>query len=267
MKEIKVSVIMGIYNCEDTLKRCIDSILNQSYVNWELIMCDDASSDGTYDIAKEYADNYNNITLIKNEKNLGLAATLNRCISITKGRYIARTDADDICLPNRFEKQVDFLDSNPEYDVVGSSVILFDEDGDKGLRKNKKNPGKYTLITSVPFGHPTIMMKKSVYTDLGGYTVSERTRRGQDRDLWFRFYHKGFKGYNIQEPLYKYHESIDDYKKRNLTVAINRIRTSYLGFKLLKFPKRYYFFLLKPLIAALLPNSVMYRYHKRKSSF
>src|SRR5699024_3305380 len=100
------------------------------------------------------------------------------------------------------------LDSNPEYDVVGSWVILYDESGDKGIRKNKEFPGKYTLLTSVPFGHPTIMMKKSVYKELGGYTVSERTRRGQDKDLWFRFFYKGFKGYNIQEPLYRYHESI-----------------------------------------------------------
>ncbi|MDK0922904.1 glycosyltransferase family 2 protein, partial [Clostridium perfringens] len=103
-KKIKVSIIMGIYNCEKTLSDCIDSLLNQTYTNWELIMCDDSSTDCTYKIAKRYAEKYNNIILLRNETNKKLSATLNRCLEVAKGEYVARMDADDIALPTRLEK-------------------------------------------------------------------------------------------------------------------------------------------------------------------
>lgn len=259
----KVSVIMGIYNCENTLRESIDSILGQTYENWELIMCDDASTDATKEIAKLYADKYENIIVIENKSNKGLSTSLNNCLKVATGEYIARVDADDICLPNRFERQVEFLNSNIEYGVVGSWVITFDENKDKCIRKLKEIPQRDDLTYGVPFAHPTIMMRKEIYDDLGGYTVSDRTKRGQDLDLWFRFYHKNYKGYNLQEPLYKYREGIDDYKRRTVKTALGYIRTSYYGFKLLELPKYKYIYLLKPLIAACIPNKVMYMYHKK----
>lgn len=263
MDKMKVSVIMGLYNCEDTLARCIDSILAQTYSNWEIIMCDDGSTDNTHNIAKEYAEKYDNMLLINNEKNMRLAATLNHCLEYAKGDYVARVDTDDICLPNRFEKQVDFLNNNPQYEVVGSWMILFDDNGEKGVRRTIEIPNKKDLLTGVPFAHPTIMMRKRVYDELGGYTVSERTRRGQDADLWFRFYHAGYKGYNVQEPLYKYHESLNDYKKRSIKYAFDTVKNYYHGYELLKFPIWNYIYLLKPLISAIVPNKIMYLYHKR----
>ena len=104
-----VSVIMGIYNCEKTLSDAIDSIINQTYSDWELIMCDDGSTDNTYQIATKYSEKDNRITVIKNDTNSGLAFSLNHCLKYAKGEYVARMDADDISLPNRFEKQVAFL--------------------------------------------------------------------------------------------------------------------------------------------------------------
>lgn len=259
-----ISVIMGIYNCEKTLSKSIESIMGQTYTDWELIMCDDCSNDKTYEVAKSYSDRYSNITLIKNDRNMGLAYSLNKCLKIAKGIYIARMDADDISMENRFMIQKNFLDKNPQYHVVGSAVILYDESGDKAIRKSIEVPVKTDLVKVVPFIHPTIMMRKHSYDLLKGYIVSDRTKRGQDADLWYRFYALGFKGYNIQQPLLKYHESINDYKKRSLIVRWRGMKTRILGYKALKFPLRYYIFAIKPLLTAIIPNKLMYYYHKSR---
>lgn len=262
-KQPKVSIIMGVYNCEKTLDRCIDSILKQTYKNWELIMCDDCSKDNTLKLATQYSKKYKNIKVVKNTQNSGLAFSLNNCLSVATGKYIARMDADDISLPERIETQVKFLEENEQYQVVGSSVILFDENGDKGLRIIEEKPSKYSTIKGTPYAHPTIMMRKEIYDTLGGYTVLPRTRRGQDLDLWYRFYARGFEGYNIQEPLLKYHEGVGDYKKRDLKTAIGIMKTMYLGYRDLKFPVRTYVYILKPIVASIIPNKLMYLYHKR----
>ena len=107
----KVSVIMGFYNNESTLARAINSILNQTYDKWELIMCDDGSTDYSYSIAKDYFKKYpDRIKLLQNPKNRHLANALNRCLKVASGEYIARMDADDESLPQRFELQAEFLE-------------------------------------------------------------------------------------------------------------------------------------------------------------
>lgn len=260
----KVSVIMGIYNCEETLSRAIDSIVNQTYTNWELIMCDDASTDNTYSIAKEYEKKYpNKIIVLKNEKNMRLAASLNRCLEVATGKYIARMDADDISFLNRLEKEINYMKMNPNCDCVGTGRIIFDEKGNKYISISKEIPTKESMLYGVPFAHPTIMMKKSVYDDLHGYSVCKDTMRAEDADLWFRFFENNYKGYVIQEPLYFYKESTDDYKKRNLKAAIGTTKVFLKGYKKLNFEKYKYIFALKPLIAALLPNKFMKRYHMK----
>ena len=122
----KVSVIMGVHNGEKTLSRAIDSILNQTFSDFELIICDDFSTDATYKIMKSYALKDNRIIILKNERNLGLAASLNKCINISKGEYIARMDDDDISYSERFCRQVDFLDHNHKYAFVSSIVDCYD---------------------------------------------------------------------------------------------------------------------------------------------
>ena len=123
----KISVIMGIYNCASTLPDAIDSILSQTYTDWELILCDDGSVDDTYAVAEEYQIKYpEKIRLIKNESNSGLPKTLNNCLAVAEGTYIARMDGDDISMPDRFEKQIRFLEENPDkIDLV--EWVLFDD--------------------------------------------------------------------------------------------------------------------------------------------
>ena len=258
----KISVIMGIYNCQDTLIDSIESMINQTYDNWELIMCDDYSKDNTYKIAQLYANKYaDRIILIKNKENKKLAATLNHCLEYVKGEFIARMDGDDISLPDRFEKQVNFLNKNKEYDLVGCAMIPFDENGDRGVRYTEEIPNKTTIFKISPFAHATIMARKYVYDKLNGYTVSSRTMRGQDIDLWIRFFNREFKGYNLQVPLYKVRESKNDLKRRTIKAGWGTTKTLIYGAKLNKLPFRYYIFSFKPLVSSIIPSRIMYLYH------
>lgn len=259
-----VSIIMGAYNCEKTITKCVNSIIMQTYKNWEFIICDDCSNDNTLTILKEYQKNDSRIIIIHNEENLKLAASLNKCLKIAKGKYIARMDADDESLPERIEKQVNYLENNSEIDVVGCNRIIFDEYGEKGIRKSIEKPNKDNLIKDTPFAHPTIMMKKEVYDKLGGYVSDKTTIRAEDLELWFRFFENDFKGYNMQEVLYKYKESKEDYSKRSLIAGIQTAKVYLKGYRKLKIPivKRIYF--LKPIVAALIPNFFLEKYHSKK---
>ena len=204
------------------------------------------------------------IKIMQNEVNRKLAFSLNRCLSIATGEYIARMDHDDIALPDRLEKQVKFLEENSEYDVVGGGVILYDNSGNERVIFNEERPTVKKMKLKVPFFHPTIMMRKSAYEKLGGYTVSTRTTRGQDMDLWYRFFNLGLKGYNIQIPLLKYHDDAKDYKKKNsLKLAWQFSKTMFIGYKLNQFPLIMYPYVLIPIIVALIPESIFYWFHKK----
>lgn len=261
-----VSIIMGAYNCADTLSECIESIINQTYKNWEFIICDDCSTDNTLEVLRNYSKKDVRIRIICNSTNSRLAASLNNCLSVAKGKYVARMDADDCCLANRLSKQVYYLEVHPECDCVGSSTIVFDDQGDRGIRKAIEYPDRNVLKYSAPFAHPTIMMKKKVFDELDGYVSNSDTMRAEDLDLWFRFYYKGYKGYNIQEPLYRYRESEKDFKKRTIKAAIGTTFVFLKGYHLLNFPFYVYPNALKPLVSAALPDKLMQLYHYYKDN-
>lgn len=256
MKRPLVSVIMGVYNAEQRVSNCIDSIINQTYTNWEFIICDDCSSDQTYQILKQYQCQDNRIKIIHNMKNMKLAASLNRCLQEANGLYVARIDDDDIAVPERLEKQVDFLNSHLNYSVVGSNAKISDGKKITGIRRCKEYPAETDVLFGPPFIHPSIMMRKAAYDLLQGYTVASRTKRGQDWDLWFRFYAAGLKGYNLQETLIVYHESPDDYKKRTFRRALDNTKTAINGYRLLRIPIWKYIFSLKPIISFIIPETL-----------
>lgn len=259
----KVSVIMGIYNCEKTLEQAIDSLLGQTFTNWELIMCDDYSSDRTFDIALMYKEKYpDKIILLKNKQNLKLAATLNNCLKVARGKYIARMDSDDIAIPERFEIQVDFLDEHNDIAVVGGAAKISDGKDITSIRYLKENPKIDDVMFGPPFIHPTIMMRKCTYDYLGGYTVAKRTQRGQDWDMWFRFFAAGYKGVNLQKPLLIYHESKSDMKKRTLKAAFGCSKNAFYGYKALNLPKWKFIFIIKPIVSYFIPESIKRRLRK-----
>lgn len=260
----KVSVIMGAYNAKNIIDKAIESILDQSYSNWELIICDDCSEDGTYDYLVEKYKGNSNVKIIKNKSNKKLAFSLNQCLKVATGEYIARMDADDISLPNRLEKQVKFLDEHNDIDVVGGAALVFDGETTSEIRKCPEFPTTSDIIKNVPFIHPTIMMRKKMYDKLNGYTVLHRTERGQDLDLWFRFFSIQGRGYNFQEPLIKYHESLHDFKRRTLKTAKMYMETRVWGYRLLGINPILYIYAFKPIVSALIPAPIMRILHHYK---
>lgn len=261
----KISVLMGIYNCENTLSDAIESIIAQTYTNWELILCDDCSTDGTYKLAGQYAEKYpDKIKLLKNERNSYLAFTLNHCLEVASGEYVARMDGDDKCVPERFEKQVEFLKTHPDVVLVGTGMQRFYNDGSIGaVACCPPEPDKFTPHYNGPsFNHATILAYKYVFDKLGGYTVCPRTVRGQDRDLWFRFFNEGYKGANMQEPLYWVREDVEAIKRRTFKDRWIEFETDMYGYKLLKYPPHWYVMPVVRLSKALVPVKLQLLYRK-----
>lgn len=261
----KVSVIMGIHNCEKTLSEAIDSILNQTYNNWELIMCDDGSIDNTYDVAIEYKEKYpDKIIVIQNEKNSGLNKTLNHCLKYATGDYIARMDGDDISISDRFEREVEFLNNNEDYAIVSGPMIYFDENGDWGQGVSISNPEKKDFLHGTPFCHAPCMVRAEAYKVVNGYSENVKTLRAEDYDLWFRMYELGFKGHNLSEPIYKMRDDANAYSRRKFKFAINEAYVRFTGYRRLKLPVTSYIYALRPIIVGLLPKPIYMRLHHNK---
>ena len=251
---------MGIYNCEETLAESLDSLLNQSFRDFEVIMCDDGSIDNTLRIAKNYCDRWpERFKLILNEKNKGLNFTLNRCLSRATGEYIARMDGDDISLPQRFSLQVMFLDENPEFSIVSSPMLYFDETGVWGKGNSIEKPSKVDYIKGTPFAHGPCMVRREAYEAVGGYTIDDSLLRVEDYHLWIKMGEKGLFGYNLQKHLYMMRDDKNAEKRRNFRGRLNEAHVKYLAFKKLKLPYRYIFFVVKPILIGVLPK-VFYRY-------
>lgn len=262
----KVSILMGIYNCANTLEKAIESILSQTYENWELIMCDDGSKDHTYQIAEAYRMKYpQKIKLIQNERNMGLNRTLNHCLKHAMGEYIARMDGDDLSLPERLEKEVDFLDQHPDYAIVSCPMIYFDENGDWGRGGAIERPTKMNFVSGTPFCHAPCMVRAEAFHAANGYSTDPRTLRAEDYNLWFRLYALGYKGYNLQEPLYKMRDDMNAYHRRKFCYAKNEAYVRWTGYKMLHLPKKYYVFALRPILIGLLPKTIyLYLHHRRQ---
>lgn len=262
----KVSIIMGIYNCSSTLKESIHSLLEQTYTDWELIMCDDGSTDRTFHIAKEYADEYENITLLTNEKNRGLAFSLNRCLSIAKGEYIARQDGDDRSLPTRLEKEVTLLNDHPEFDIVSTGMIFFDETGYWGEIRSVEKPEPIDLVVQSPFCHAPCIVRKEALLRVNGYSLKRMTHRAEDYDLWFRMYANGSRGYNIQSPLYEVRDDRQAISRRKYMYRINEAYVRIQGYRRLNLPSKCYFYAVRTLIIGLIPKGIYKRMRRKKYS-
>lgn len=245
---------MGIYNCENTLDEAIQSLLDQTNQQWKLIMCDDGSKDNTYKKAKSYAEQHENIILIQNDKNMGLNYTLNHCLEYVDTEYVARMDADDISLPTRLEKEINFLDGHHEYAIVSTPMIYFDENGDFRVGKGNGEVIKSDFIKGTPFCHAPCMVRSEAYRKVRGYTVAEKLLRVEDYHLWYKMYLYGYRGYNLKEPLYKMRDDRDAKNRRKYKYRINEAYVKYLIVRDFNLSKINYIRVLKPLIVGLLPT-------------
>jgi glycosyltransferase EpsE len=257
----KVSVIMSVYNCEDSIKSSIESIKTQTFEDWECIICDDGSTDNTLSILNISTKDDKRFILIRNDENCGLGASLNRCISMAGGEYLARQDADDISLNTRFEEQLTFLEDNPDVTVVGTYSTLFDDKGlCWGLWKRPLKPVNKDWLKDSCVTHATVMMKKKDIIEVGCY--NEKTLlRVEDQDLWIRLIKRGCKIMTLPKVLCSIHWDISDYSRRKIKYRWNEIKVKYKAFCLFDVPFFYGIYLLKPVITGLIPSKLMFQYH------
>lgn len=258
-KEVPISVIMGVYNPKDKagLEQAIDSILKQTCRTFEFIIYDDASCEQDAELLRNLAAKDNRIRLLCGEKNLGLAHALNECLKAANGKYIARMDADDISGSERLQIQLDFLESHEEWAFVGLSAQLFDEQGVWGYRQMVDHPREREFLRYSPYVHPTIMFRKSVLMETGGYLDSEDTRRCEDYELFMRLYCQGQYGCNIEGDLFFYREDRNWYDKRKLRQRIAESKIRYRGFRkmgILSFKNMIY--VAKPVVMMLIPKMI-----------
>lgn len=258
----KVSILMGIYNCADTLAEAVESVRNQTFTDWELIMCDDGSKDNTWEVAQKIAQKDHRIKVIRNEKNLTLAPTLNRCAKVASGKYLARMDGDDVCDTTRFEKELNVLESNLGYAVVSCQMNLFDEGGIYRVVSYAECPAVSDFVKRSPFCHAGCMMRKDVFDSIGGYSESMDYKRVEDYDLWVRMYKAGYIGYNIQEPLYSMRDDRNALTRRTLDSRKNEIRVKKNIIKWFNLAKRNYIYILITAAKAIMPSFIYKIFHK-----
>lgn len=190
MKSPKVTVLMSVYNGEKYLREAIDSILNQTFKDFEFLIIDDGSTDSSPEIIRSYTDP--RIRLIQNKKNIGLTRSLNKGLKLAKGEYIARQDADDISLPERLEREVAIAGAHPEITVVTTGFANFvnsiREDNRDSVNKGGTDEiewiGFEDLLEGNKIFHGSVLFKRRDVLDIGGY--DERLPKAQDYDLWLR---------------------------------------------------------------------------------
>jgi hypothetical protein len=181
-----VSVLLPVYNCQEYVATAIESLLNQTFSDFEAIIIDDGSSDASAEVISSYHDP--RIKFIR-QANLGLASTLNKAIGLACAPLLARQDQDDISMPDRLEKQVAYMQAHPECGLLGSWAQIMEIN--KLSSRFHRHPTsdwelRYGLLFNNPFVHSSVMLRKSVVTELGGYTTDPERQPPEDYELWSR---------------------------------------------------------------------------------
>lgn len=259
-----ISILMGVYNCASTVEEAVQSIIDQTITDWELIICDDGSADNTYEVVKALAEKEKRIVLIRNEHNMGLAPTLNHCLHVARGIYTARMDGDDICAPNRFEKELALLESDPDCAVVSCDMLSFDEGGVYGRSHYPEKPSKIDFFQMSPFCHAGCMMRKDILQELGGYNESKAVERFEDYDLWFRLYKAGYYGRNLPEALYSMRDDRNAFHRRKMIYRIRSVRHGLKVYRDFKPGVRYLPTVFIPIAKGLLPEFLYTWLRRRK---
>lgn len=214
-----LSVLMTVYSNEKTLRQAVDSILSQTYFDFIFYIVDDCSTDESPRILTALANQDQRIRLITNRRHLGLTRSLNKVLRFIKTPYIARMDADDIALPSRFAKQIQFLEKHPQIILLGTAVYLIDDSGKQiGLKRFPSDHDhlRAQILKYCPFIHPTWMFHRSLLQEVGEY--NDRFPFAQDYELALRITRR-FKTANLAEPLLKYR--VDSTQ----AISINNLKT------------------------------------------
>ena len=259
----RISVLMGIYNCAPTLQEALDSLYAQTYQNFKIILCDDGSQDETFAIAEENARLHPNVLVLRNERNMGLNHTLNHCLEYADTEYCARMDGDDISLPTRFEKEIAFLDANPEYAVVSAPMIYFDENGEFKRGKGKGRIEATDFVHGTPICHAPCMARTDVIQKVGGYSEGEKLLRVEDYHLWFKVFAAGYKLYMLDECLYKMRDDRNAFRRRTWKNRRNESYVKWTGYKMIGLPFFYRVYAIVPVLKFFIPSFVYQYLHQK----
>ena len=216
-------ILLPVYNAEKFLRECLDGIVAQSYRGFRLIACDDGSKDSSLEILREYAAKDPRITVLENPENLGIVGTRNRLLEAVppEAEFVAWIDADDVCLPDRLERQIGFLDAHPEIGGVGSSLEIIDEDSrTTGFRSYPCDAAKIRRIlprTNV-IAQPALMLRRQVIAATGRYSTDCPVC--QDYEYWLRALdHCDFA--NLEQPVIRYRISRTQVKQSKLKQSLS----------------------------------------------
>ena len=228
----KISVVVSIYNGSHFLEESFCSILNQTFPDFEIIAIDDCSTDNSLEILNRFKSEDNRIRIHQNQENLGLTKSLNLGLELSQGQYIARMDADDICLPKRFEKQFQTMQGNPDLGVCGSWINTFGSEIKQISYPSNHEDMLIELLTRSPFAHPSVMMRKSVLSSLK-LRYNEDFKTAQDSELWVRL-SRITKLVNIPEVLlnYRIHDKSISLSKK-LEQSEDAYKTRYMQYEYL----------------------------------
>lgn len=262
---IKVSVLLPVYGKDSPvyLKKAIESLLlSNNYID-EVIIVEDGPVPDTLSIV--YSNLNFNIISLKN--NRGLAYALNIGLREARNLYVARMDSDDICSPERFKLQLDYITNNPEVDILGTAVSVIDKNDkfissrsypitDSDIKRN---------IWKCPIAHPSVVYKKNKILSVGGY--NHKLKRRQDYELWFRCVQRGFVFANLAEELLYYRQTDSAYKKDSFRLSLKQSLIALKWLPKVKSPLYTYFIVLYPVFKSLLPDVLKLKFDKFKNKF
>lgn len=255
-QKINISILISIYNGEKFINRCFESIKKQTFGDFEVICVDDFSTDRSLKKMKKWQNIFGEekFLIIENQENLGLTKSLNKALKKAQGEFIARIDVDDTWQEKKLEKQIEFLEKNKKYAIVGCNHINFYKNNKKRIylpethEKISKN-----LFRRNPFAHSCILARTKLIKNLGGY--NEKIKYGQDYELWLRCFPKT-KFYNLQEFLCtRSVEAGISVEKQNAQMW-QSIKTRFKYILRYRYNWVNFFYLLEPLMVILTPNFI-----------
>lgn len=268
MRAPQISVLLCAYNPDkEQLQLAVKSIINQSFTDWEMILYDDGSEQEYQDLIYNISCMDDRIRYVRNEEHHSLAYGLNYSIKLARGKYIARMDADDISKPQRFQRQIQFLEEHTEYMWVGSNITVIDEEGKKQREITYPVvPNNRDFLKYSPYAHPSVMVRKEPLISHGGYGKGEKPCRSEDYELFMRLHAKGEQGANIQEILLDYRESEYSYARRKFYFQLQEVMVRIEGFfRLGILTPGSFVYIIKPIVVWMIPNKLLYAIKKERT--
>jgi len=222
----KLSIITTLYNCEQFIEESIQSVLNQTYSDFEWIIINDGSTDSTWKIATEILAEDNRVIMINSSENKKIPKRRNEAIGLARGKYVAIHDGDDISLPMRFEKEIAYLEKNDSVFCVGGHAVMIDHESEQTGIMNYPPIRHRQIVNGLlhkqlnPMIDPSTMFKREVFESLGGYTLDESIYTVPDMDLWARAIVDGRVFANLPEIIIKYRKNADGMTEKHKSEMI-----------------------------------------------